>query len=329
VKPEDNQAAAGEQKQDDFRLINGIGPSFSDALQDIGITSFSELAEYKPASLARALKKGTGVRVSAKKIKSEQWIEQALELSQAKPVEVLAPEEMETSIENQKKVVGAVNSPHWRQQAGFTLFFDYQKGEEGVQEWRTRVYHDESGEETQFSTLSPKSWLDWMARTGKLLIPELQPSVETQLKEDQVYEAGEVETERIPEIKSAPIEIEKGPQAEITDVQLSIIGPTDLFPQKRLKVDTDFRIKGEIAKLDPQVGVHYRVEIFTENLESGAITTEASELGNLEEGAENYTNEQTFPIPEIGQHQLHTVVFLLASEAALGYHKGPVFRVVP
>lgn len=329
MKPKDNQSIEGEQKKDDFRLINGIGPSFTDALQDIGITSFSELAECKPVSLARDLKREAGVRVSAKRIKSERWIEQALELSQATPEELSAPEEMETRVENQEKVTSLVNSPQWRQQAGFTLFFDYQKREEDVRDWRTRVYHDESGEETQFSTLNSKSWVDWMAQTGKLPIPEVQPTIENQAKEAQVPDVTESEMTSIQEKKPAPIEIEKRPRAEITNVQLSTIDPTDLFPQKRLKVDIDFRVAGETVKSESAAGVHYRIEIFTENLGSGAITTEASVLGNLEKGVEDYTNEQSFSIPELGEHQLHTVVFLLASEAVLGYHKGPVFKVVP
>ena len=44
----------------------------------------------------------------------------------------------------------AADKPQWRQYAGFSLFFDYELGEEDRQSWRTRIYHDETGDEVQF-----------------------------------------------------------------------------------------------------------------------------------------------------------------------------------
>lgn len=40
------------------------------------------------------------------------------------------------------------SSGQWRQQAGFSLFFDSLTGEAGERSWRTRLYHEETGDET-------------------------------------------------------------------------------------------------------------------------------------------------------------------------------------
>lgn len=62
---------------DDLTVIDGIGPAFAEDLQRIGIQHFSQLAEQDPDSLAEAL----NVRVTAERIRRDQWIEQAKALA--------------------------------------------------------------------------------------------------------------------------------------------------------------------------------------------------------------------------------------------------------
>ena len=61
--------------QDPLTDINGIGPVFEEALNAIGIHSFRQLGRQTPESLAQRL--GASVNVSADRIRSGQWIEQA------------------------------------------------------------------------------------------------------------------------------------------------------------------------------------------------------------------------------------------------------------
>lgn len=51
-------------------------------------------------------------------------------------------------------------APHrWQQRAGFSVFFDVQPGEPGQ---RTRLYHEETGDEITFPGCEPTDWVRWM-----------------------------------------------------------------------------------------------------------------------------------------------------------------------
>jgi hypothetical protein len=67
----------GPGERDDLTMIEGIGPSYARALNSIGIRSFSELAEQNASELSRRLEG----RVSATRIRNQDWIGQARQLS--------------------------------------------------------------------------------------------------------------------------------------------------------------------------------------------------------------------------------------------------------
>lgn len=50
----------------------------------------------------------------------------------------------------------------WQQQAGFSVFFDARPGEAGELRRRTRLYHEETGEETELPGSEPAEWVTWM-----------------------------------------------------------------------------------------------------------------------------------------------------------------------
>jgi hypothetical protein len=56
---------------------------------------------------------------------------------------------------------GEVPDP-WRQQAGFSVFFDARPGLPGQLRWRTRLYHEESADESTFLGNEPTGWVGWM-----------------------------------------------------------------------------------------------------------------------------------------------------------------------
>ena len=47
----------------------------------------------------------------------------------------------------------------WQQRSGFSIFFDIQPGGPGR---RTRLYHEETGDETTFAGVDPTEWVGWM-----------------------------------------------------------------------------------------------------------------------------------------------------------------------
>ncbi len=50
----------------------------------------------------------------------------------------------------------------WHQSAGFSVFFDNRPGLPGDLRSRTRLYHEESAEETTFPGNEPAAWVRWM-----------------------------------------------------------------------------------------------------------------------------------------------------------------------
>lgn len=66
-------ASASRSTPDSLTEIDGIGPAFEQALNQVGITTFAELARQKPDELAARLP----ARITADRIRRDQWIEQA------------------------------------------------------------------------------------------------------------------------------------------------------------------------------------------------------------------------------------------------------------
>jgi predicted flap endonuclease-1-like 5' DNA nuclease len=58
---------------DNLLDIKGIGPTFVNRLNDLGITSFAQLADENPQDLAEKM----GGRITAERIAREDWIGQA------------------------------------------------------------------------------------------------------------------------------------------------------------------------------------------------------------------------------------------------------------
>jgi hypothetical protein len=62
---------------DDLTLIDGIGERYARALNELGITSFAQLARQDPAELSQRMNS----RVSAERIRNQDWIGQARQYS--------------------------------------------------------------------------------------------------------------------------------------------------------------------------------------------------------------------------------------------------------
>jgi predicted flap endonuclease-1-like 5' DNA nuclease len=69
--------ASATDRGDDLTMIEGIGEGYARALRDAGIQSFSDLARQNPAELSKRL----DGRVSATRIRNQDWIGQARQLT--------------------------------------------------------------------------------------------------------------------------------------------------------------------------------------------------------------------------------------------------------
>lgn len=73
------EQAPNAVQSDALTEINGIGATFEQALNEIGITTFEQLAAQTPESLAERI----GGRLTAERIIRDAWIEQAQQLANA------------------------------------------------------------------------------------------------------------------------------------------------------------------------------------------------------------------------------------------------------
>ena len=71
-------SAKPTRDKDPLTEIDGIGPAYEKALNAMGIYTFADLAAQNPDDLAANLK---SVRLTAARIKRDQWIEQAAALA--------------------------------------------------------------------------------------------------------------------------------------------------------------------------------------------------------------------------------------------------------
>lgn len=74
-------ASTNDISDDDLTRINGIGPRFAEALTTIGVLSFTQLANQTPESLAEQL--AVHVNITAQRIRDNDWIGQAAQLSES------------------------------------------------------------------------------------------------------------------------------------------------------------------------------------------------------------------------------------------------------
>lgn len=77
--PTHQSATTALGEADDLTKINDIGPRFANALKQIGITRFAQLAELSPDALAERL--APLVTVRAQRIATNDWIGQASRLA--------------------------------------------------------------------------------------------------------------------------------------------------------------------------------------------------------------------------------------------------------
>jgi len=73
VKPS-TPRSTGKRSSDPLTDIDGVGPAYERALNALGIRTFAQLAAQNADELAAGL---SSVRVTAARIKRDQWIEQA------------------------------------------------------------------------------------------------------------------------------------------------------------------------------------------------------------------------------------------------------------
>jgi hypothetical protein len=143
------------QAEDNFKLVDGIGPAVENRLHEAGVTTYSQLAGLKPKMMAEILNGMVGY--SPKRIKEQDWSGQAYTL--AKNVEPSSIEENHESINN---------SLHY---ASYTVELLLDR-ENKVR--RTRVLHVQSNQETTWAGWDIGRLRGFLVDSGQLQIITVQ-----------------------------------------------------------------------------------------------------------------------------------------------------------
>ena len=145
----ENAAMVPDEEHDNLAELDGIGERYSAGLAKAGVNSFNDLVKYTPKTLSEALKERAGLKISEKRIDSQNWIGQARQaLGRKKLPAVRMPPPKPTPEKPEE----------WKERGTFTVSFESRmiKGEEV---WQTLVYDDEpSGEELPLPGISIDTW---------------------------------------------------------------------------------------------------------------------------------------------------------------------------
>jgi hypothetical protein len=116
----------------------------------------------------------------------------------------------------QPGAAGGAVSDRWHQRAGFSVFFDTQPDGPGEPRQRTRLYHEETGDETTFPGSEPTDWVKWMLdRLGSAHLPSEPVDVPASLVSVEIIDARLVG--------------DPTPGVHRVELQLRVTGMTELY----------------------------------------------------------------------------------------------------
>lgn len=308
----------------DLQLLEGVGAAYAQALHDIGIHTFADLAAYESAAeLQRALKERAKKTVSLKTIENVggtegSWIEQArgrAEESGTVPERHNAAEE--EAVPDPEPESTEPNAG-WRPVQEFTLFLDDRVDDEGHRQWQLRAYDGVSGLEDKFTVQDYNSWVEWIFDHAKM--PE---SEKLEVSEQPVREPAAEPEKVADEPETAPVE---PAQLDIIDVEVRRSPATE---RAELEASVTFRVSGAEAGRVVAERYDYQVEVYTSKMEDGTSRFGGYARGQLEPGRLEYESRVTFPMLELGRYELESMVLLFPPGEGVSFFKGSTFRIVP
>lgn len=324
---------------DDLRQIDGIGPKFAQALIEVGITSFEILASYTSDTLYALLRESTDVKITPDRILDKDWIGQARARIEYKPPqaatdlrEELAELIFEEPDSASPRFSNLSQSPKaeeikadvsdWHQHAGFSLFFELGRvrGEDGSV-WQTRVYHDESGEETLFSGMKQADWAGWIVE--KVQQSLLKSNVDIGSDQNEIQKSGDQVSE-----KDRPRnQFLKKP---IFDVAVKQLNLTETIQEenglsKLLHIDIDFAIQGKDAGKLIEQATGYVFEIEGREQNGQMLLYHESSKIELKTDQHRFALHESIPFPAVGRYQIN---FNLIFDMPYGQHKAILHQMV-
>lgn len=322
-----NQISNGKSNPgDDLKKIKGVGQSIEKALNDLGISRFSDLAKLTPEELVRLLKPKVAF-VSIHRIESNDWIGQAQELAREEIGRVSFQPDTNESILSEVEISDDVGKEPpapshpvaWQELADFFVSFGLNISPEGEEQIQTKIHHSQADKSAQWDGFAIDQLVEWMVDQANLT-----PSIRTE-SPDKYISTSELSLAKEPE------EGQPDAQIYVTDLWVSEARiPITMSGQgspPRLKAVSKLIIEGSAALELTRDETPFTVEYFLVDTQTHKTELVATRRERLVPDTLTYDIEQDFPIPQPGRHQLY-VVARLSPPAILATHvQGPVIRV--
>jgi hypothetical protein len=151
-------ASVASDDADDLGRIEGIEPWIADLLRKCGVGRLTALAALSPEALATTLRERAFAELTTERIEREDWLGQARRLGGAADLST----EPRTVESDAGPAAERMSERSGQQAAGFSLFIDAVRNQEGNEVWQTRVYHEESGQEAVLPGIEPGPWASWI-----------------------------------------------------------------------------------------------------------------------------------------------------------------------
>jgi hypothetical protein len=304
--------------------IDGIARKTAEAMYEIGVHSYSSLAQYlgqRSAQQVSAALQEHGVKRPPALIDPATWGRQARAFCELEDAAPTPPGEVKEPAPTLKEVPTSRDSQE--HDAAFTVSFDVATDRDQASVLCTTVCdRTNGGQQGIFEGYDATPWVNWILERAHLPVAVERIAAQKEVTQESPPIGTETAT------PAAPVELGDA-RLEISDVQLSELGPTSGVPEKRLKAEIHFQLSGAEAETLASQGIPFRIEGYTTDLESGALELVASDLGCLAPQVLEYRDQQEFRIPDVGRYEYHSIVLLLPPGGVVAYRRGPTVRIVP
>ena len=336
-EPTHASASKREDSLNKLTKINGISRRTAEIFYEMGIQTYTQLANYlrrhSAEELSAALKEHglnrppglinmPALTRQAKELaKLEQSTQAEIPPSEVSPPLVALKEEMQTTGSVEGAIPNHVPRDH---DAIFTVSFDVIQDETGHPMLQTTVYNEKDhGEEQTFQGSDTSQWVNWMLERANLVhITGRLPSEAPPVQAESPAELSAVEEEPQalpPEPYTAQITIQA--------VQVTTLAPAEGSEDKRLRAKVSFSLSGADAERLATHHAPYRISIYSIEMERGTPGVMATMDGQLKAGKLEYTQRIEFAEPDPGRYELQNVVRLPPKGKLVGYSQGPVVTV--
>jgi len=307
---------------DDLQKIKGIGKTIAQALNELGINRYAELATYSPSRLIEMLK-DKFPPVTLQRAKIEEWIQQAQALanSEASPSPSSKSEESIARSEDQEEHDWTEKRPptargSWLEIADFFVSFGFEVDEEGEEHLKTRAHHSQADQLMQWDGVASEDLVNWLLDRANLSVPA--PSVATRADSAELGPADR-EEEPYPISLSNPW---------VSEVQVPVLeGGQNKMGY--LRVQSNMIMSGPASETYMNEGLEYAVDVYLVDTETNRSTLAGTYQDRLIPSTTLYTIEKDFPIPPVGRYQLYLIARLSPPASLIAHTQGPIIHVEP